>query len=206
MWSFGIITDGIRNNQFHLPIIYSIMKQNIPNYEIIFITENRGYSVINEENDILKMLYIDTNKLSHITKKKNEFAKVAKYENLCILHDYVSLGDNWFQGMETLGYKWNVTSCRYVNLDSTRYIWDYPVMGHPTLGHCHSLSYDFPLCETHYIPGIAFCVKKPFFLKNPLDNNLIHFEGEDVKWSQSFSKLENYQFDKNNYFQFLKMR
>lgn len=53
---------------------------------------------------------------------------------------------------------------------------------------------------------MAFCVKKTFFLENPLDNNLIHFEGEDVKWSQSFSKLEHYQFDKNNYFQFLKMR
>lgn len=120
MWSFGIITDGIRNNQFHQPIIDSIIKQHIPSYEIIFITENREYSIINEN---LKMLYIDTDKPNHITKKKNEFANVAKYENLCILHDYVSLGDNWFQAMESLGYKWNVTSCRYINLNGERYIY-----------------------------------------------------------------------------------
>jgi hypothetical protein len=90
-WSFGFPTDGISNIQYHSRMINSIVKQNIPNYEIIFITENKNYNIssvfdLSGFSNIIKMLYIDSEKPHHITKKKNDFTKIAQYENLFINH------------------------------------------------------------------------------------------------------------------------
>lgn len=94
-WSFIICTDKLR----FIPIIIdSIKKQNIPKYEIL-ITENDFVKDV-------KIIY---------TNNKNEIAKHAQYDNLCFLTDMI-LSDNWYEGFEELGYDWDISSTKIINV------------------------------------------------------------------------------------------
>jgi len=94
-WSFIICTDELR----FIPIIIdSIKKQNIPKYEIL-ITENDFVKDV-------KIIY---------TNNKNEIAKHAQYDNLCFLTDMI-LSDNWYEGFEELGYDWDISSTKIINV------------------------------------------------------------------------------------------
>lgn len=94
-WSFIICTDKLR----FIPIIIdSIKKQNIPKYEIL-ITENDFVKDV-------KIIY---------TNNKNEIAEHAQYDNLCFLTDMI-LSDNWYEGFEELGYDWDISSTKIINV------------------------------------------------------------------------------------------
>ena len=92
-WSFVICTDGKTNVNFHSSIIKSIKKQNISRYEILFITE---YSGFNMEEDNVSTIHISTPREMHITFKMNKAIRFCTFENLCFLHDYIILADNWY--------------------------------------------------------------------------------------------------------------
>ena len=198
-WSFIISTDGKNNNHFHPYIIDSIKKQNIPNYEIIFVTENKEYNIENVEN--VKMVYCNDNK---ITIKKNLASTFAVYDNLCFLHDYIILSDNWYDSFKVFGYDWNVCIVKFLNSNGARW-WDWCVIYHPQFGHTN-VSYNTPLTDYHYAPGNGFCVKRDYFLKNKLDEKLGWGEGEDVEWSHRINKDWNYKINLVSYFQFLKFK
>lgn len=105
-WSFGIVTNGDRDKWIEL-MISSIKKQNIPQYEIIVCGK---YKKRPEKN----FVYINFNERSDkgwVNKKKNLIAEIAKYENLCIMHDRLVLKDNWFEGMKKYGNAFEVLGC-----------------------------------------------------------------------------------------------
>lgn len=191
-WSFIICTDGKTNLHFHKNIIKSIENQNIPNYEIIFVTENNTFTTPGDKNIIT--IYFNpsfSKKDGHITFKKNIGARAAQYENLCILHDYLILSENWYPNFVKFGYDWNVCSTQILNKNGNR-LTDWMVYNHPTIGHS-LVDYNFDADKHHYVPGLAFCVKRDFILKNPLDETLYWGEGEDIEWSSRINDIWNYK-------------
>lgn len=199
-WSFIICTDGIQT-QFHHLIIQSITSQNIPKFEIIFVTENQ-YTPPPLNTSIITIV-APSDKSSHITFKKNIGARCARYKNLCFLHDYLILGENWYTNM-SFKKEWNVCSFRILNLNGNR-MSDWIVYNHPVLGHS-LVDYNEPAGLYHYVPGLAFCVKKDFILQYPLNEELCWGQGEDIEWSERIKHVWNYKFNDQVFVQSLKLK
>lgn len=200
-WSFIICTDG-HNLNFLNQIIHSIRKQNIPFYEIIFCVESFAPLFFNEID--VKVVKVNTYKNKQITLKKNEGAKHAYYDNLCFLHDYIILSDNWYDGFEKFGYDWNVSVTKILNIDGSR-VWDWCVYKHPQLGHT-KVDYNMEATPFHYAPGNCFCCKKSFFLENPLNPELCWDDGEDIEWSQRIQHKWNYKLNQISFVICLKQK
>lgn len=192
-WSFIICTDGTNNLQFHETIIETIVNQNIPKFEIIFVCENLNFKPLAHPNIIT--VYTPFIKDKHITFKKNVGIRCAKYENLCILHDYLALDIDWYQSMIKFDKDWNVCSFRIMNLDNTRFS-DWVIFNHPIHGHT-LVDYNTPTTEYHYVPGLAYCVKKYLALKYPLNEELVWGEAEDIEWSDRIKVEWNYHLNIN---------
>lgn len=97
-WTFGIITNGKRVDWVE-QIIKSIRQQKIPHYEIIICGTYKDKG----EKDIIYIPFNLKDDKGWITKKKNLIVKSAKYENICMLHDRMILGEGWYKGMQKWG-------------------------------------------------------------------------------------------------------
>jgi len=197
-FTFGIITDGNFDNFIEI-IINSIINNNIPNYEIIIV----GNSQLNNTDKIKIIKFNENIKPGWITKKKNVISLNAKYENIVMLHDYVSLQDDWYDGFLKYGnnFHWCVT--KITNNDGTRFR-DYTLFPYEVdyLNIDYSpgkdidqyfnenclLPYDFinniNTNKYMYISGAYYIIKKNIATKFLLDENLVHCKGEDVEYSK----------------------
>lgn len=203
-WSFIICTDGKSNVDYHQSIIDSIKIQNIPKYEILFVTENASFVCEQPKNNVTT-IYVSTPREMHITFKKNLAAKFCKYDNLCFIHDYITLADNWYKSFYDFGYDWNVCTCRNINKDGTR-IWDWCTWNHPKFKH-NNVDYSLSATEYHYVPGNTFCVKRDFFINYPLDETLVWGDGEDIEWSSRICRHDwKYRINLGTSFNLLKQK
>jgi hypothetical protein len=184
-WTFGII---FGNNPIFLnEVIESIEIQNIPNYEIILLGDLSFVSNINKSN-IKKVHFNESVRPLWITKKKNIIANLAKYDNISLHHDYVKLHKNWYPEFLQFENEWDVCMTRIENKNGNRFrdwvTWD-PV---------EFVDYkDNSKIKNMYVSGTYFCIKKDFFIANPLDENLIWGWGEDVEWSKRIRDHWNYK-------------
>lgn len=197
-FTFGIVTDG-NGDHYIQTVIESIEKNNIPNYEIIIVGNTK---IINTE--LIKTIPFDeTVYVGWITKKKNIIAENAKYENIVLLHDYVKLNDNWYNGFLQFGntdFDWCITPI--ITIDGNRFR-DYTLFPckvdylninySPTdidnyFEHHCLLPYDFvnniKTNKYMYISGAYYIIKKHIALKYKLDENLVWGRGEDVEISK----------------------
>lgn len=205
-WTFGIPTDGIHSIQYHKQIIDSIFQQNIPGFEILFITENRNYQLNDISDSRVQLIYMDSNKNHHITKKKNMLVQQAKYENICLIHSYIYLDKDWYAEVNKYGYNWSVGCCKTLNVDGKRSN-DWLTCGLPGApSEFMALDYDHPATPYHYAPGNSFCVKKSFALQHPFDEQLCWGGGEDITWCRSFDIVTHMKLLGDAKFHILKMK
>jgi len=195
-WSFGILTDGLRNNYFHESIVSSIKHTSVKNYEIIFITENKNF----KSNE--KIVYVDipssyTRDCEKIAFKNNLFAKNAQYDNLCIMHDYIKLDENFGKGFDE--EEWDVCSIPLLLPNGKRW-WDWRLSAHPVYG-CSLVSYDCKATQWHFPTGNLFMVKKIFLLKNPMPEKITEQwacpGSEDYEWAVRMRSFWKYICNKN---------
>jgi hypothetical protein len=176
-----------------LETICSIIENNIPNYEIIIV----GDSKVNQSDKIKVIEFDESIKNGWITKKKNIIVQNAIYENVVLLHDYVKLDNNWYEGFLKFGndFDWCVT--RILNKNGNRFR-DYTLYpgyfnrdDQINIDNYFSnfclLPYNFEnriKTNTHlYISGSYYVIKKTIALKYPLDENLTHCCCEDLEYS-----------------------
>jgi hypothetical protein len=100
-WSFGIVSDGRKNDRI-INIIAQISNFNIPEYEILIcgptpIEELPENVIIIDDSDLYFDLRIP------ISKKKNRIIEQAKYNNLVIIHDRISFSKDWYKNMVRYG-------------------------------------------------------------------------------------------------------
>jgi len=182
-WSFGIITNG-KKNEWVEKQIKAIKSQKISHYEIIVCgtyfnrkEKNFRYIPFNEKDD-----------LGWITKKKNLICEVAKYENLCIMHDRIILDENWHKGMKKYGNYFEVLSCNIHNNLGERcgdwitygnWFGKFPIIG--LLGYKDNDKYG-------YLDGALYILKKSSWEKEKWDEKLFWNQSEDAKLSHEWYK------------------
>lgn len=207
-FSFGILTSS-ESDTYLEEIIKSIEDQKIPNYEIILIGDTK--KKFNNSN--IKYLQFDESiKKGWITKKKNLITENSIYENIVYLHDYIILGDSWYEGFKKNGNEFKVIVNKILNIDNQRFrdwlLW--PLNNNKFDQYLNRtrrclLPYDVDnLSKYMYISGAYWVAKKSFMSKYPLNEELTWGEGEDVEWSKRIRRKTKFKFNEYSYVQFLK--
>ena len=178
--TFGIITT--ENTQSYLnDVIGSIRSQNIPDdsYEIIIV----GNCAISNQQDVRVIGFDESQKNIWITKKKNIITAEARYENIVYMHDYLSLGSNWYNNFLEFGAEWDICMNAIKNPDGSR-ILDWMGLPDDRVYGNVVLPYQYKGSEGMYIPGYFWIAKKSLMLEYPLNEDLSWGEGEDIEWSK----------------------
>jgi hypothetical protein len=183
-FTFGIITAG-NNDTILSMVIESIIKQNIPCYEIIIV----GNTSISHEY-IKRIEFDESIRPNWITRKKNVICEHAMYDNIVLLHDYVVLCDDWYHGFLQFGSDFKVCVTKIKTIDGTRFR-DYTIfpadLGEPYVSRA-LLPYDYPITKNInkllYISGTYYVIKKKIALEYPLNEHLCWGHGEDTEFSK----------------------
>jgi hypothetical protein len=188
-WSFIIsYLDGIYLDK----IIDSIKNQtNLTKskFEIILVGPNNESLEKNKSKVNYNIVFEETIVPGWITMKKNLGVQNAKYENVCVMHDYIALCENWYTGYLQFGDDWDVCSNPIRTTKGNRY-WDWITLNRPI----EYISYnDLSQTKTNmYVGGSYMCVKRKFMLENPLDYRRVWGQGEDVEWAYRCKDKWNY--------------
>ena len=192
-FTFGIITAGTSDESLNL-VIDSIERQNIPEYQILIV----GNSQVSRKNTFI-IPFDESVRPGWITRKKNIVTVNARYENVVYTHDYVVFEDDWYEGFLKFGDDFKICMNKFVNPDYSRFrdwvIWPHNdnFMDSIVLPNRECLiPYDMThLSKYQYISGTYWVAKKQVMEDHPLDDNLLHCQGEDVEWS----KRVRYKYD-----------
>jgi hypothetical protein len=178
----------------------------IPNYEILMIGDVK--------NPKVKCIEFDESiKNGWITKKKNILCQTAKFENVVLLHDYLVFNSNWYSGFKKFGNNFDVAMNVILNLDGSRFrdwcLNPYDVI--PPLGPILNREFFIPYDEERftnkmYISGTYWVAKKEFMLQNPLDEELIWGESEDLRWSELVRNKTKFKMNPHSIVQSLKYK
>lgn len=180
-WSFIIITSG-KEGEILKKCINSILNdfRERDNYEIIVIGQNEDYPLHNS-----RIHYVRYKSLSilpaNISNKKNIGAKLANFDTLVIMHDYISLNKGWVSSIELLSEEYDICLNK-VYLQDGRRSRDWVVFSDDYgMG---MLPYGALPRKDQYVNGAFFIVKNLFFNNNPLNKFLRWGESEDIEWSR----------------------
>jgi len=185
-FTFGIITAGTSDDSLNL-VIDSIERQNIPEYQILIV----GNSQVSRKNTFI-IPFDESVKPGWITRKKNIVTVNSRYENVVYTHDYVVFEDDWYEGFLKFGEDFKICMNKFVNPDYSRFrdwvIWPHNdnFMDSIVLPSRECLiPYDMThLSKYQYISGTYWVAKRSIMEEHPLDDNLLHCQGEDVEWSK----------------------
>lgn len=209
-FTFGIITSG-NNFENISKIVESIKNQSIENYEIIIVG---GENTFEFENVIKYYSFDETLKDGWITKKKNIITSKAKYENIVYMHDYIIFHRNWYKGFLKFGNDFDIAMNKIYNKDKKRFrdwcLWpdnENFVDDIVNPGLKCLLPYNVKnLTEFMYISGSYWVAKRKVMEENPLNENLLWGEGEDVEWSKRVRKEYRYKMNKYSKVELLKQK
>lgn len=107
-WTFGIITNGNRNEWVD-ELVETIISQNVPEFEIIICGK---FETSRVDSRIRYVPFNKRTKLGWICKKKNLIIEHARHQNILILHDRYVLDANWYQEMVKWGNNFEFATCR----------------------------------------------------------------------------------------------
>lgn len=181
-FTFGIITVGGADKTLRT-VIDSIRDLQIPNYEIIIVGKSD-----HQGSDIINIPFDETIKSAWITRKKNIICEQAKYENIVLLHDYISFDKDWYDGFLAYGSDFAVCVTKIKTVDGRRFR-DYTIYGDDIPEPFYSralIPYDYTndnLNKLIYISGSYYVIKKHIALKYPLNEELCWSQGEDLEFS-----------------------
>ena len=185
-FTFGIITTGNSDDTLNT-VIDSIEQQNIPEYQILIV----GNSNVSRTNTFI-IPFDESIRQAWITRKKNLITINARYDNVVYSHDYVVFEPGWYEGFLQFGEGFNICMNKFVNPDYSRFrdwvIWPHNdnFMDSIVLPSRECLiPYDMThLSKYQYISGTYWVAKRSIMEEHPLDDNLLHCQGEDVEWSK----------------------
>jgi len=187
-WSFGIITNGNREESIK-DILESIRAQNIPEYEVMICGTYSGAI----ESHMRIFPFNERDDRGWITRKKNILCENAYYENICILHDRIILGQDWYYGMQQWGNQFQVLGTPIIvpyrdgelTTNWERVKDDFTVEDDYKIFHSNGriASTDWD-CFVH-IGGPAIIIKKSIWKKEPWNEELYWGDAEDIMLSRA---------------------
>lgn len=178
-FSFAITTDYSDVERLN-EIVDSIRNLSIPNYEILVIGKNLA-----ENHDDIRYIFFDDEKTpGWITKKKNILVEQSVYENVVVFHDYYIFDSMWYKNFLDFGNDWEICSNAQNLITGKRHFVDWVIWDSLVYPRYHSLEYnDWSHTKNMYISGGYFLVKKHVIKNEPLNENLLWGQSEDVEWS-----------------------
>lgn len=191
-WTFGIITKGLRPEWMD-KLISSIHAQKIPTNEIIVC----GTYFDRKEPNFKYMPFNQRDEKGWLSKKKNLIIKMAKFENICIIHDRLVLDRDWFKGMKKWGNCFEHLTCPQT-FESYRVndwvVRHFTVYDSSTLVLSYGSHADYRDWYTDIaIQGQLSIFKKSIVVRNNLwfDETILKFDsliGEDFSFSENLLK------------------
>lgn len=185
-WSFGIVSDG-RKNERVLNIINQITAFKIPEYEILICGPSPSLQ-LPERVAVLddKDLYFDVR--IPISKKKNRIIDHARYNNLVIMHDRISFAENWYEQICKYGNYFDQL-CMPILDEDTRSLrvndWLKSFHDFTEFQKAKSTRLDYTKWDRHiYSDGGFMLLKKHILAKVKLNPYLNWGEIEDVDLSE----------------------
>ena len=194
-WSFGIVSDG-RKNERILQLIHQISLFQIPEFEILICGPSPSdtlpvYVKVIDDN----LCYTD--KRIPISKKKNLIIERAQYNNLIIMHDRMSFPANWYKKMCLYGNYYDLLCTPIVNeekhtnrmIDWTIYTYTSFIQNkieeplNPNLYWGEKEDTDFSI--RLYNSGVLF----EMFTGNTIYSQGIRFQGGEIKKMSLVMKL-----------------
>lgn len=195
-WTFGIPTCG-DNDARLLPILDGIRSQ-IPKGKCEFII--CGNSAI-KAKDCKIIPFKEKRGKIWLTRKKNLICQAARFENICLFHDYFNFAPNWYQSFCKFGKNWDVAICHVKNKGGGKlFCWLTENGKYLDFKDKSRTKIDM------YCSGGFYCVKKKFALQHPLDESLMWAEKEDVEWSKRIRPFWDYRINPNTFVQSLKQK
>lgn len=174
-FTFGIVTKG--NTSMINKAIESIRSQNIPNYEIIVVGGPNEFVGTD-----IKWVPIDDSEIT-FCQKKNCITDNSTGDVLTIMHDYIGLRNDWYNGFVQFGFDWDICMTRVLDIYERRF-YDWITWDHPTLPRYYPLPYnDNESCKYTFIPGGYWVAKKHVMVQQPLNNLLQWGQSEDIEWT-----------------------
>lgn len=200
-WTFGICTDA--NNSLVGRVLDSIKELKIPTYEILLAAdEGRETPLTKQEATI----FCPVKPQAWITKKKNDLIKAAKYNNVCLVHDYVAFHSDWYVGYERFNAEnpnWTVCSNQTRNMSpygGRLADWILTPLYKEHLGF-GLLPYNVKhLSKYMFVSGMYYCVRKDFIIANNLwlDESMFWGSSEDQEWSARARKITDFSFNEHS--------
>ena len=208
-FTFGIVTysghDGKDNLNKVNNIIDAIENENIPEYEIIVVGDFAG-----ERKNTRVIKFDETVKKGWITRKKNIITEEAKHDIIVYTHDYIAPVKGFYRGWTKFGDDWDIAMNVVINGDGTRYR-DWVVLDDPRVkpgwvqlepwcppegkirhGRSFFPSYGYRDTKHMYISGGYWVAKKKVMEEEPLDEDIVWGQGEDVEWSDRVREKYKY--------------
>jgi hypothetical protein len=184
--SFVIVTSGT-NDQSLNQIIDSIEALSIPEYEIVIV--GGLTSTLNRTNTIHVQFDEKVKPKVWLTRKKNLGVQASKYDIVVIMHDYYVFDPDWYIEFEKFGFNWDICVHQGFHNDEQGGIrangWraEY-IPGYPEIPYCMTIPWDID-CFIPYMPiqGAYWVAKKQVMLEQPLNENLLMGECDDIEWS-----------------------
>jgi hypothetical protein len=197
--TFGIITDGKSQDNL-LSVVKSIEALEVPKYEIKIVGKSQNF----HSKYIEQIEFDESEKVGWITKKKNLITQNSSFENIVYLHDYYIFDNNWYKQVLKFGTDFDLCMHRIETASGSRYhdwtLWvdnnsfldNYLEKSRATL-----IPYSWDKFKKYmYIPGGYWFAKKDFMILNPLNENLVWGEAEDVEWSKRIRESAVYKMNK----------
>lgn len=227
-WTFGIVSQYIhiesnnisKENGLLLKIIESIKNLNIPecSYEILIIGSNNLQTDINVCKNLKLFFFDETIKKGWITKKKNILVEKSNFENVCLIHDYVSFDTDWYEGFQKFDTDWDVCMMKILDINKIRWrdwlLWPHCLYykhgyiiehNNVRLAPNRLLYSDTRYINTDmYISGTVIIGKRDFLKQHKFNENLCWGQGEDCEWSKNCRPFWKYKMNINSTMHLLK--
>ena len=219
-FTFGIVTGGAQNPRESIgndeivkrifKIIESIEKEKISEFEVIIVGGSNDYA----RYDFVKHIDFEepaSNGRPGITKKKNIITSLSKYENIVYMHDYFSLGDNWYESILNFEKPWDLMMNKIIDINGNRFhdwvlYWDnHSILMQNTTQTFLPYHVD-NLSKYQYISGGYWIAKKYVMEEFPLDESIGWGDGEDVRWSKKVLNKYSYKMNEKALVKLLKPR
>lgn len=99
------------------------------------------------------------------------------------LHDYHVFADNWYKEVKEFGLDWDI-QMHQIRLQNGKRMFDWVAFDHPIYPRYFAIPYERTDCVPYqYISGGYWVCKRQVMIDEPLNENLLHFQAEDVEWS-----------------------
>ena len=216
MITFGLITNSGHHENSNIErlnkIIDSIEATGADKYEIIIVGDNA--EEIDRKN-VHPIAFDDNIKKGWITRKKNIITENAKNDVIVFSHDYITYDKNWWKGWMHYGFQdWDLAMNVMINKDGTRFrdwcvfkfdgnqgangVWaNKSGTGEPYAVSPYIPRYDYKRTDKMYISGSYWVAKKKVMEEEPLDEQFVWGQPEDIEWSDRV--LRKYKYIMNPY-------